>query len=118
MPVNGRVQVDGSPAVKRYSIFDQSVTFLSYIFYSLPTFWLGLILIYLFGVTLRILPTQGIIDSRQGGGTFVRSADTEALVCGLRRTTPVGCPASGVRTGTPRHLPVRRTRMQDGHRHR
>jgi peptide/nickel transport system permease protein len=57
-------------AVKRYSIFDQSVTFLSYIFYSLPTFWLGLILIYLFGVTLRILPTQGIIDSRSTAGVF------------------------------------------------
>jgi GntR family transcriptional repressor for pyruvate dehydrogenase complex len=29
---------------------------------------------------LRALEMQGVIDSRQGGGTFVRSADTEALV--------------------------------------
>jgi GntR family transcriptional repressor for pyruvate dehydrogenase complex len=29
---------------------------------------------------LRALELQGIIDSRQGGGTFVRTADTEALV--------------------------------------
>jgi GntR family transcriptional repressor for pyruvate dehydrogenase complex len=29
---------------------------------------------------LRALEMQGIIDSRQGGGTFVRTADTEALV--------------------------------------
>ncbi|HEY3058325.1 MAG TPA: FadR/GntR family transcriptional regulator [Chloroflexota bacterium] len=29
---------------------------------------------------LRALEMQGIIESRQGGGTFVRSADTEALV--------------------------------------
>jgi len=57
-------------AVKRYSIFDQSVTFLSYIFYSLPTFWLGLILIYLFAVSLRLLPAQGIIDSRSTAGVF------------------------------------------------
>ena len=32
-------------AVKRYSLFDQGVTLFSYIFYSLPTFWLGLVLI-------------------------------------------------------------------------
>ena len=57
-------------AVKRYSLFDQSVTFFSYIFYSLPTFWLGLILIYLFAVTLRWLPSQGIIDSRSTAGGF------------------------------------------------
>src|SRR5438270_6053082 len=29
---------------------------------------------------LRALERQGVIDSRQGGGTFVRTADTEALV--------------------------------------
>ncbi|HYW87462.1 MAG TPA: FadR/GntR family transcriptional regulator [Chloroflexota bacterium] len=29
---------------------------------------------------LRALEMQGIIESRQGGGTFIRSADTEALV--------------------------------------
>jgi GntR family transcriptional regulator, transcriptional repressor for pyruvate dehydrogenase complex len=29
---------------------------------------------------LRALEMQGIIESRQGGGTFVRTADTEALV--------------------------------------
>jgi peptide/nickel transport system permease protein len=52
-------------AVRRYSFFDQSVTFFSYVFYSLPTFWLGLMLIFVFGVALRILPTQGIITPRQ-----------------------------------------------------
>jgi GntR family transcriptional repressor for pyruvate dehydrogenase complex len=29
---------------------------------------------------LRALEMQGVIDSRQGGGTFVRTADTESLV--------------------------------------
>ena len=46
-------------AVKRYSLFDQGVTLFSYIFYSLPTFWLGLILIYFFAVQLRWLPPAG-----------------------------------------------------------
>ncbi len=51
-------------AVHRYSLFDQTVTFLSYVFYSLPTFWFGLILIFTFGVSLRILPTGGIVTPR------------------------------------------------------
>jgi peptide/nickel transport system permease protein len=54
-------------AVKRYSIYDQTVTAFSYIFYSLPTFWLGLMLIYLFAITLGLFPTQGIVDPRAPG---------------------------------------------------
>jgi peptide/nickel transport system permease protein len=57
-------------AVKRYSLFDQSVTFFSYVFYSLPTFWLGLILIYFFAVHLRWLPSQGIVDARSAPAAF------------------------------------------------
>ena len=57
-------------AVKRYSLFDQAVTLFSYIFYSLPTFWLGLVLIYIFAVNLRLLPTQGIVDLRNAPAAF------------------------------------------------
>ena len=57
-------------AVKRYSKFDQSATMFSYIFYSLPTFWLGLILIYIFAVNLHWLPSQGIVDSRNAPAAF------------------------------------------------
>jgi ABC-type dipeptide/oligopeptide/nickel transport system permease component len=51
-------------AVRRYSVFDQTVTLMSYIFYSLPTFWLGLMLIYIFAVNLGIFPAQGIVSPR------------------------------------------------------
>jgi peptide/nickel transport system permease protein len=51
-------------AVKRYSLFDQVVTFLAYVFYSLPTFWLGLMFIFFFAVTLRWVPAQGIVSPR------------------------------------------------------
>lgn len=51
-------------AVHRYSLFDQLMTFFSYVFYSLPTFWLGLNLIFIFGVALRWFPTGGIISTR------------------------------------------------------
>ena len=52
-------------AVKRYSLFDQAVTFFSYVFYSLPTFWLGLMFIFLFAVLLRVVPAQGIVSPRE-----------------------------------------------------
>lgn len=51
-------------AVKRYSLFDNTVTFLSYIFYSLPTFWLGLMFIFIFAVSLGWFPAQGIVSQR------------------------------------------------------
>jgi peptide/nickel transport system permease protein len=51
-------------AVHRYSLFDQLVTFFAYVFYSLPTFWLGLMLIFFFGVALGLVPTGGIITTR------------------------------------------------------
>jgi peptide/nickel transport system permease protein len=57
-------------AVRRYSLFDQAVTFFSYVFYSLPTFWLGLILIFIFAVGLRWVPPQGIVDTRGACGAF------------------------------------------------
>jgi peptide/nickel transport system permease protein len=51
-------------AVRRYSVFDHSATFLSYVFYSLPTFWLGLMLIFIFGPLLGWLPTGGVVSAR------------------------------------------------------
>src|SRR5690348_17820012 len=39
---------------------------------------------------LRALEMQGVIDSRQGGGTFVRTADTEALVPPLAAAIQIG----------------------------
>jgi peptide/nickel transport system permease protein len=51
-------------AVRRYSFFDQALTFFSYVFYSLPTFWLGLMLIFIFGPFLHLLPTGGVVNVR------------------------------------------------------
>lgn len=46
-------------AVKRYSFFDGASIFLSTLGISIPNFWLGLMLIILFGVRLRWLPPSG-----------------------------------------------------------
>jgi peptide/nickel transport system permease protein len=58
-------------ALRRYSFFDQAVTFLSYLFYAMPTFWLGLIMILVFAVSLGMFPVAGIIDVRMTGAPFL-----------------------------------------------
>jgi peptide/nickel transport system permease protein len=51
-------------AVKRYSLFDSGLTIFNYIGYSLPTFWLGLMLITFFAVPpLRWFPASGMNDA-------------------------------------------------------
>ena len=58
------ILVGVNAAVRRYSLFDHSVTFFSYVLYSLPTFWLGLMLIFIFGPMLHWLPTGGVVNVR------------------------------------------------------
>lgn len=47
-------------AWKRDSIFDKASTAVSLLFWSVPTFWLGLILLMVFGGTLHWFPTGGM----------------------------------------------------------
>jgi peptide/nickel transport system permease protein len=56
-------------AIKRYSFFDQAATVFAYVGFAMPTFWLGIMLIFLFsgdGVFGISLPASGIVDIRQG----------------------------------------------------
>ncbi|QAA76838.1 MAG: Dipeptide transport system permease protein DppB [Candidatus Bipolaricaulis sibiricus] len=46
-------------AVRRYSLLDSVGTLLSLVGVSMPGFWLGLILMILFSITLRVLPVAG-----------------------------------------------------------
>lgn len=46
--------------LKQYSIFDYSLTTFTVGMIATPTFFLGLLSIYLFGVTLNLLPTSGM----------------------------------------------------------
>jgi peptide/nickel transport system permease protein len=51
-------------AVKRYSLFDSGLTIFNYVGYSLPTFWLGLMLITFLAVPpLRWFPAGGMNDA-------------------------------------------------------
>ena len=52
-------------AIKRYSLFDQGATIFAYVGYAMPTFWLGIMLIFAFsGPGLNILPAGGMTDTR------------------------------------------------------
>ena len=51
-------------AVKRYSKTDTAITIFTYVGFSFPTFWLGLMLIVLFAGVLHLLPAGGMWDSR------------------------------------------------------
>jgi peptide/nickel transport system permease protein len=51
-------------AVRRYSLFDQVATIFAYVGNAIPTFWLGIMLILIFGVSLKWLPISGMVDTR------------------------------------------------------
>lgn len=48
-------------AWRRNSLFDKLASSTSLVFWSVPTFWLGLILLMIFGGTLQWLPTGGMV---------------------------------------------------------
>ena len=43
---------------------DAVLSYISYFFYSMPSFWLGLMLILIFASWLKILPTSGMVNLR------------------------------------------------------
>lgn len=64
-------------AVKLNSVFDRAVTIISTAFFSIPSIWLGLLLIILFSVKFQewgfySLPTGGVQNLRGGGGFWDR----------------------------------------------
>lgn len=49
-------------AVRKDSIFDKVSTVIVFIGFAVPTFWLGLIMMLVFGVKLDLLPVSGIVS--------------------------------------------------------
>jgi len=62
---------------------DALVMFVAILGVSMPTFWLGLNLIYVFAVTLRVLPLAGYQGLDQGIGETVRYLIMPAVTLGL-----------------------------------
>lgn len=57
-------------AVKRYSIFDNLATTGALVALSFPTFWFGLMAIYIFSENLHLLPSGGMITLGIKGGAL------------------------------------------------
>lgn len=49
-------------AVKQNSLFDKGMTIFVFLGFSIPTFWLALLLMFLFGVKLDWLPISGMVS--------------------------------------------------------
>ena len=59
-------------ALKPYGALDQTLSVLSLLSISIPVFWLGLLLIILFAVTLRVLPAGGMATPGLEGNVLNR----------------------------------------------
>ena len=74
-------------AVKASSWFDLGATAFGFVGLSIPGFWLGIMLIYLFGAHLRWLPAGGFIPLSQGLVANLRSMILPAVALGTFAST-------------------------------
>ena len=69
-------------AVRRHTIFDYLGSTGGLLGLSIPTFWLGIILIIVFGLWLRWLPISGRVDARLGADPSVPFLTVTSLLRG------------------------------------
>ena len=62
-------------AIRQYSFWDYVLTVIAFIGYSLPAFWLALMMIIVFAVKLGWLPTSGLTSPDVVPGTWGATAD-------------------------------------------
>ncbi len=77
-------------AIRRGRLADKIVTPLSYIGVTIPTFWLGILLIYLFGMKLNWLPIIGFTSPFTNFGLSIKQAIMPVIclsIAGLASTT-------------------------------
>ncbi len=65
-------------AVKQYSLFDKLTTLFVFVGFSTPAFWLALVMMIIFGVTLGLLPISGIQSIDVSGMSFLERAMDQA----------------------------------------
>lgn len=78
-------------AIKRGSLFDNLATLFAYIGFAIPTFWLGLMLIFaLGGPGLDIFPESGMTDTRRFGAFGTEAYWTKAAANPLAALADLG----------------------------
>ena len=70
-------------AWKKGSLLDRAVMVCAVSGFSMPTFWLGFLLVYVFALTLHWLPVQGFQPIERGVGPFLRHLILPALTLSL-----------------------------------
>ncbi len=69
-------------AIRRYSIWDHAATLIAFLGLAMPGFWLGIILIIVFGVQLNWLPVFGYTPISEGLWDWLRRLILPALATG------------------------------------
>ena len=82
-------------ATHRGSFADQALTVLMTTLNGIPVFWIGLLLIYLFGVKLQVLPFVGFVLPKDGFKQFILHGILPWMIMSFR---PVSSIARQVRT--------------------
>lgn len=76
------------------SVVDNLLSFVAYVLYSMPGFWLGLMLILIFATGLGLLPTSGMVDPRLNYTGIMHLFDVvKHMILPVGTLTLVGIPA-------------------------
>lgn len=62
-------------ATRQGGLLDRVINSISYFFYSMPSFWLGMMAILVFSTTLKTLPTSGMVSLRASYKGMAHVAD-------------------------------------------
>ena len=79
-------------AIKQYTVFDFGATFFGLLGVSIPNFWLGMMMIILFSVTLRWLPATGFNEPLQWiMPTIAIATNSSAIIMRMTRSSMLEC---------------------------
>lgn len=87
-------------AVRRDTLLDRGITIFVFLGFSIPTFWLALLLMHLFGVKLEWLPISGLRSIRGGGGEGI----SMIVDMGRHLVLPVAVATFGSLAGLSRYV--------------
>ena len=70
-------------AIKRGSVVDQVLTIITTALSGIPDFWIGVMMIFLFGVSWKLFPTMGYVSPLVNFGGYLRNAFLPVTVLSL-----------------------------------